>query len=342
MVHTHEHETDTEYAPRSQNCPERLPFLPGVQTLRVHAPLHPDEGWDGLVPQCAALQNVRARKLVLVGAPSSTPLTSLPYALLAAVDEYVLLLAPEHDLDPLAPVLKARAIASDLAHTNARRATIIFTPHTPWTEFRCAPAALEVSWAGRLFAELGRQLALLPLSVRIVNAGAIDHRALGMEAWDAARGEALLEGHLRAALRAEQGYRRRGCRVEFVTMATYLLDAPADEMGAARLEEWRNPGVLRGPGTPSTPKRPPPSLSKSPFKTPTRRPAPLPLKPASRIMSLRNQSGPGSPIASMAHAVARRASDKIAERRASEKRLQREAAARRIASEKVWDENVWR
>ncbi|BEJ12954.1 hypothetical protein CspHIS471_0301280 [Cutaneotrichosporon sp. HIS471] len=277
MVHHYEHEVDTEHAPRTQNCPERLPFLSRVQTLRIHGALHTDsERWNGLTAQCAALQNVRARKLVLVGAPSSTPLTSLPYSVLAAVDEYVLVLSEG---------VEARAIANDLTNTTVKRATLIFAAE-PWMPLRVN----EHNWAA-FFAELGRQLVHFPILVRIVNAGAIK---VGRE-WDVSRSETYFESHLRDAVRAEQAeyrpWRRPRCEIEFVSMATYLLDAPDDELSPERLAKWRIGLLSKG-----SVKRPPMSLSRSPK---TRRPAPL--KPASRIMSLRTQSGPGSPIASMAH-----------------------------------------
>ncbi|KLT42332.1 hypothetical protein CC85DRAFT_328235 [Cutaneotrichosporon oleaginosum] len=252
-MRAHAHETDTEYAPPTHNCPERIPFLPRIRTLRVHAPLHTDTGQRDIVPQCAALQNVRAPKLVLVGAPCSSPLTSLPYATLAAVDHYVLLLAPDDNVDPLAPVLLASAIASDIAHTTACSATLVLVPPVPWMEFRTPGGDSDVhqSWAGRMLAELAAHLAHLPLTVRIVNAGAVDHRTLGTDAWDPVRGQALLETHFRNALRAEG---RSCCTVEFVDMPTYLLDAPADELGE-RLEEWRTSagtgvGVGGGAGAP--------------------------------------------------------------------------------------------
>ncbi|GMK57852.1 hypothetical protein CspeluHIS016_0406860 [Cutaneotrichosporon spelunceum] len=241
MVHVYEHELDTEYAPRSANCPDRLPFLPRVQTLRIHGTLHTDAArWDGLTPQCSALQNVRPSKLVLLGSPTSGPLTSLPYGVLAAVDDYVLILS-----DPV----EARAIVSDLTHTTARTATLIFAPPKPWLPMR----SLNHGWP-TFFAELGGQLAHLAIHVRIVNAGAIHHPIFGSE-WDASRAEAHLETYLRQALRAEQtGYRPRGrprCEVKFISMATYLVDAAQDELGAERLAEWRTgpESVTKGANT---------------------------------------------------------------------------------------------
>lgn len=314
-------------APRSRNTPEMLPFLPRLKTLRVHtypSGLHVDEttrfaaetgGGLGLIPQCAVISNLRPRKLVLVGAPSvsSTGLTSLPYDLLAAVDEYVLVLFPDLDLltsdrNSFLPLFRASAIGSELAHVNcAQHATIIFYPHTPWNEFKCSNSVkmkLADSWAGRFFGELGRQLSQLGdrTKIKLVNAGSIDHNALGMETWDPEEGQNLIENHLREAFRLEQldsfkSVRRtfaRSRQVDFVTMDQYLAEIRGreDELGPARVQEWLTPGAK------SIRRRVPAS--------------PRVIPPSPHSSSHRDRTPSGSKMAAAAHAAARKMSDKVA------------------------------
>lgn len=278
MVHHFSLEADCTVKPPTHNCPGRLPDLPHLKLLRVHvnpgSGLHHDEktrfasdanDGPGLVPQCAVVHNLRPRKLVLLGGPSvssSSGLTSLPYAVLAAAEEYVLILYPDLELQeasktsPL-PLLRAGASC-------ARHATIIFHPHTPWDEFKCGlgvKAELSDSWAGRFIAELGRQISQLGdgVKVNLINAGSLDHGALGMDAWDAKQGVVIIENHFREAFRREQrasytSRRRvfiRTNQIEFVDMAEYLKGGREDELGAARLQEWLHPGAQtprrRGP-----------------------------------------------------------------------------------------------
>lgn len=215
-------------------------------------------------PECRALANLRPTRVVVLGAPAiyaATPVTCLPYTLLAAVDTYTLALGPDPDLVTCArasdiPRCRARAIMADVhAAASARKVTIVFWttgPGVPWTAgYRSKPSTeFRGSWVARLFLDLADMLLHTPLSrtVTFVNTGAIDLESANLFNGDAARVERRVEGFFRSEMTrfcieslglGHAGAMAQGNRFHFVSMEAYLSSGEwAGQLDADSVEKW--------------------------------------------------------------------------------------------------------
>ncbi|WOO83804.1 uncharacterized protein LOC62_05G007324 [Vanrija pseudolonga] len=217
-----------------------------------------------VLPECRALAHLRPTRVVVLGAPAiyaATPVTCLPYTLLAAVDTYTLALGPDPDLVTCArssdiPRCRARAIMADVhAAASARNVTVIFWtagPGIPWTAgYRSKPSTeFRGSWVARLFLDLADMLLHTPLSciVTFVNTGAIDLESANLFHGDEARVERRVEGFFRAEMTrfcveslglGHAGAMAQGNRFHFVLMEAYLASGEwAGQLDAESVEKW--------------------------------------------------------------------------------------------------------
>lgn len=274
---------------------DSLPALPNIKILRIHMTnpfgtsqhqrsfhTNGDQQFHSnsaphmhVLPQCPAVYRIKPRTLVALGGPivyREKPITALPYGLLAAVERYVLVLSPDAELlladkTSAVPILRARAIASDIANVpDATDIVIVFYTPRPHIEWRGAVATMRTeshikrTWAGRFLTELAHLIAQLPFfqHIKFVNAGSLDKYATAQQVWDPAEGMRALETHFRKQMDAYaqgQGHERgdriaEWCRtttVDFVSMEDYLRRTQwKGEFEHAEVAEWLRPKRVWG------------------------------------------------------------------------------------------------